>query len=303
MNLIDQVEWDISDPRNSPEEFAQQLAVDLGLPGEFTTAIAHSIREQRDSYSRSLSAIEHRPGAPVVHDELKTAFLAPLSSTSADTFRPTLSIAEFTPRLEHLPPDELERQDKERDRDMRRKKRQTRGRQRVTLPDRDPVKTHRTLLPRPGQSEVVPFINKEGEQVMPQPEIAQAYAIAYRQDQLMYGRGEPRYRAEEDPEDDADAVKREKQNSALPVNGTLPIPKVKEKPIISALTLEQIGQHESIINGVWHCSNCGGPDGIVPGRRKGPAGEKTLCSECGQSCRSLCFRCYAHLRLHRQTLG
>lgn len=33
--LVDQFEWDIGYPRNSPEEFAQILATDLGLSGEF----------------------------------------------------------------------------------------------------------------------------------------------------------------------------------------------------------------------------------------------------------------------------
>ena len=33
--LVDQFEWDISCPRNSPEDFATTLATDLGLGGEF----------------------------------------------------------------------------------------------------------------------------------------------------------------------------------------------------------------------------------------------------------------------------
>lgn len=33
--LIDQFEWDISCPKNSPEEFAERLVKELGLGGEF----------------------------------------------------------------------------------------------------------------------------------------------------------------------------------------------------------------------------------------------------------------------------
>jgi hypothetical protein len=33
--LVDQFEWDISCPRNSPEEFANKLVTELGLGGEF----------------------------------------------------------------------------------------------------------------------------------------------------------------------------------------------------------------------------------------------------------------------------
>merc|ERR1712093_816136 len=52
--LIDQFEWEINNPYNSPEEFARQMTNDLSLAGEFTTAIAHSIREQCQLFSKSL---------------------------------------------------------------------------------------------------------------------------------------------------------------------------------------------------------------------------------------------------------
>jgi SWI/SNF-related matrix-associated actin-dependent regulator of chromatin subfamily B protein 1 len=41
------------------------------------------------------------------------------------------------------------------------------------------------------------------------------------------------------------------------------------------------GQHQPMIGGVWHCSNCGCPESIAIGRRKGPLGEKTQCGMCG----------------------
>lgn len=43
-SLVDQFEWDMSDPKNSPEEFGQKLSAELGLGGEFVAAIAYSIR-------------------------------------------------------------------------------------------------------------------------------------------------------------------------------------------------------------------------------------------------------------------
>jgi hypothetical protein len=46
------------------------------------------------------------------------------------------------------------------------------------------------------------------------------------------------------------------------------------------------GQHENMINGVWHCSNCGIPESIAIGRRKGPLGDKSQCGTCGM-CRSI----------------
>jgi hypothetical protein len=37
-----------------------------------------------------------------------------------------------------------------------------------------------------------------------------------------------------------------------------------------------------MINGVWHCSNCGCPESIAVGRRKGPLGDKSQCGTCGR---------------------
>lgn len=42
------------------------------------------------------------------------------------------------------------------------------------------------------------------------------------------------------------------------------------------------GQHANMINGVWHCSNCGCPENIAVGRRKGPLGDKSQCGTCGK---------------------
>ena len=42
------------------------------------------------------------------------------------------------------------------------------------------------------------------------------------------------------------------------------------------------GQHPNMIDGVWHCSNCGCPESIAIGRRKGPLGDKSQCGTCGE---------------------
>lgn len=46
ISLVDQFEWDISDGGNNPEEFSRKLCADLGLGGEFATAVLYSIRYQ-----------------------------------------------------------------------------------------------------------------------------------------------------------------------------------------------------------------------------------------------------------------
>ena len=42
----DKFEWDINNPDNSPEEFAECICADLGLGDEFMLPIAHQIREK-----------------------------------------------------------------------------------------------------------------------------------------------------------------------------------------------------------------------------------------------------------------
>ena len=53
ISLVDQFEWDLSNPLNSPEQFARQLCADLGLGGEFATTIAYSIRGQLSWHART----------------------------------------------------------------------------------------------------------------------------------------------------------------------------------------------------------------------------------------------------------
>lgn len=53
ISLVDQFEWDLSNPLNSPEQFARELCADLGLGGEFATTIAYSIRGQLSWHSRT----------------------------------------------------------------------------------------------------------------------------------------------------------------------------------------------------------------------------------------------------------
>ena len=50
--LRDQFEWDINNPHNSPEDFAESLCSDLGLGAEFMLPVAHSIREQINEHQR-----------------------------------------------------------------------------------------------------------------------------------------------------------------------------------------------------------------------------------------------------------
>jgi SWI/SNF-related matrix-associated actin-dependent regulator of chromatin subfamily B protein 1 len=145
--LIDQFEWDVSTPflQNSPEEFARQMTRDLSLAGEFTTAIAHSIREQCALYSKSLLITGHPfDGRPVEDPDLQSNFLP---SPLPVTFRPYQMSKEYSPYLYELNDADLERTELSISREQRRQKRSTNRRGGPALPDlKDKPRTIRSLV-------------------------------------------------------------------------------------------------------------------------------------------------------------
>lgn len=142
--LIDQFEWDINDPQNSPEEFALRMTDDLSLSGEFTTAIAHSIREQTQMFTKSLYIVAHPfDGRPVEDPDLSASFLP---SPVASAFRPYQAAKEHTPYLYELNEADLERTEISLSREQRRQKRSVNRRGGPALPDlKDRQRTIRTL--------------------------------------------------------------------------------------------------------------------------------------------------------------
>ncbi|KAJ5983146.1 hypothetical protein N7481_005245 [Penicillium waksmanii] len=143
--LIDQFEWDINDPQNSPEGFAMRMTDDLSLSGEFTTAIAHSIREQSQLFTKSLYIVAHPfDGRPIEDPDLSTSFLpTPVSSA----FRPFQAAKEHTPYLYELNETDLERTEISISREQRRQKRSINRRGGPALPDlKDRQRTIRTLI-------------------------------------------------------------------------------------------------------------------------------------------------------------
>ncbi|CAM1505554.1 Fc.00g111910.m01.CDS01 [Cosmosporella sp. VM-42] len=143
--LVDQFEWEINNPANSPEEFAANMARDLSLSGEFTTAIAHCIREQSQLFTRSLYSIGHPfDGRPVEDPDLVNAFLQTPVTT---VFRPQQQAKEYAPYLYELSEADLERNELTFSREQRRQKRSINRRGGPTLPDlRERQRTIRTLI-------------------------------------------------------------------------------------------------------------------------------------------------------------
>lgn len=102
-SLVDQIEWDMSEKDNNPEEFAVKLCAELGLGGEFVTAIAYSIRGQLSWHQRTFAFSE-----------------TPLSTVDV----PFRVISDsWAPFLETLTDAEMEKKIRDQDRNTRRMRR------------------------------------------------------------------------------------------------------------------------------------------------------------------------------------
>ncbi|KAM9913672.1 hypothetical protein OXX69_001382, partial [Metschnikowia pulcherrima] len=134
--FTDQFEWDILNFQdNDPEEFATILCDEMSLPGEFVTSIAFSIREQTQLYHKALFLIGYSfDGSPIREDEIKSNLAPPLriinsengSSQQEDfitTLRNPASLAEYSPSMTKLSQSEIEKLDKEMERESRRRRR------------------------------------------------------------------------------------------------------------------------------------------------------------------------------------
>ncbi|THG99270.1 hypothetical protein EW026_g3053 [Hermanssonia centrifuga] len=142
LKLEDQFEWDLDSLDPSPERFAEVYAKELGLGGEFRTSIAHSIREQAQIYQKSLFLVGHPSDGTMLQDDDLRMSLLPSLHTGA---RSMDQVGAFTPILSYLSDSEIERNEKEREKELNRRRRKTtRGRRGVALPDREPPKTFRT---------------------------------------------------------------------------------------------------------------------------------------------------------------
>lgn len=146
-NLVDQFEWDINCAENCPEAFAETMCKELGLSGEFMTAIAHSIREQQELFTKTLHLIQYSfDGTPIEDEDLRREFNPPITM---DYLRNKSHLKEYSPAFFEISEMELDRQDRDRDRDSRRKRRQGRAGRRngPSLPDfRESLRSFRTPI-------------------------------------------------------------------------------------------------------------------------------------------------------------
>ncbi|CAF3360643.1 unnamed protein product [Rotaria sp. Silwood1] len=101
VSLVDQFEWDMSDKQNSPEEFARVLAAELGLGGEFVTAIAYSVRGQLSWHQKTFAYSEQS------------------MSTVDVPMRTNHDAEQYCPFLETLTDAEIDKKNRDQDRNTR----------------------------------------------------------------------------------------------------------------------------------------------------------------------------------------
>lgn len=310
------------------------------------TAIAHSIREQVQTYQKSLFLVGHpSDGTAVLDDDLRLSFLPSLTSAA----RPVDQVQSFTPLLNYLSDGEIEKNEKDREKDMtKRRKRNTRGRRGIALPDREPIRTYRT--PAIGFPELDPatlalsvaanapvsrraaaaaasltianmVASENGTPFTPQmtaPSAAPPPPSMKKKTAKGHFKAPPypphvlRARASvaapiPSTAADVSSLPAPLENDPPPppltvhTNGGAPPPDSRTSRVITAKRAKELereakekefadGQHPNMINGVWHCSNCGCPESIAVGRRKGPLGDKSQCGTCGMWC--FVFACY-----------
>jgi SWI/SNF-related matrix-associated actin-dependent regulator of chromatin subfamily B member 1 len=246
----------------------------------------------------------------------------------------------FTPILNYLSDGEMERNEKEREKEMnKRKKRATRGRRGVALPDREPIKTLRT--PAIGFPDVDPAVLALAQAAAaPTSRRAAAAAASLTIANMVASENgtavvtptlpmatpavptpsapkEKKTKGLFKPPSYPSTVVHPRANVSAPTMSTaadaskLPPPLENDPPapmpvpppqdnrlprVISAKRAKELereakekefadGQHPNFINGIWHCSNCGCPEDIAIGRRKGPLGDKSQCGTCGTELR------------------
>ena len=107
-------------------------------------------------HQRSLFLVGHTPGSGVVlDDDVRSAFLPSLSEGFV-LRKEEIAMANFTPIFATFTEEDIAHVEKEREKDSKRKKRATRARRGIVLPDREPQKTHRTPINVVGPNGVVP---------------------------------------------------------------------------------------------------------------------------------------------------
>lgn len=283
-------------------------------------------------YQKSLFLVGHpSDGSAVQDDDLRMSFLPSLTSAA----RALDQVQSFTPILNYLSDGDIERNEKEREKELtKRRKRNTRGRRGIALPDREPIRTYRT--PAIGFPELDPatlaaaaaasaptsrraaaaaasltianmVASENGQAIMPlqlppQQMVPQVTLSLGKEKkpkglfkapdyppEILHPRARVTAPTPTTAMESASMLPSSLLENDPPASVVTPAPPDPKANAKKARESEREakerefadGQHANVINGVWHCSNCGCPESIAIGRRKGPLGDKSQCGTCG----------------------
>ncbi|KAG5458138.1 MAG: putative SWI/SNF-related matrix-associated actin-dependent regulator of chromatin subfamily B member 1 [Olpidium bornovanus] len=108
VHYCDRFEWDLASSWPTPEGFARQLCADLGVGGEFVNCIAHALHEQLYRHRKEkILRLEETDEQEEEHPPLESVF------------RPPIEAERWSPLMELLSPDALEKALLEKERGLR----------------------------------------------------------------------------------------------------------------------------------------------------------------------------------------
>lgn len=302
-----------------------------------STALAHDIHEQIMVHRRSLFLVGHTPGSGFIQDdEVRAAFLPPIEGSTLR--KEDIAMAGYTPIFATFTEEDISAIEKERDRDAKRKKRATRARRGIVLPDREPPKTHRSLLNLVGPNGLAPI--SVPEVVVAAPTTSRrAAAIAAQANINLLAQDLPLPQAPSPPPAapskrgrwprNQRAASRE-ESVVTQTNGdqtpTLlgkrglredsfaegvlsPVPHKKRyngtTPEVGTPVKMEFEMKPPVLIGQpgWHCGHCGVPEHLAGGMRNDSTGRKTLCTTCGMSSLTSSVGCADDLAQHLNRQG
>ena len=118
ISLVDQFEWDIADDKNNPEEFSRKLCADLGLGGEFATAVLYSVRGQLAWHQKSYVFSESQ--MPAIENAFRLFTMLLKIGFVHHCIRNQSEADIWSPFLETLTDAEMEKKIRDQDRNTRR---------------------------------------------------------------------------------------------------------------------------------------------------------------------------------------
>ena len=131
--ITDQFMWDVNNPDNSPEDFAEVICTDLGLSSEYFLPAAHSIRQQifdhqkvihTDKRSQLLRTMLNGEDENIAEDSKIRLCNTPLFVERGPPSRTSdQKIPQWNPTVQHISDNEVTKYEKQEERKARYEKR------------------------------------------------------------------------------------------------------------------------------------------------------------------------------------